>query len=204
MGGGRLVTSLLCIDPGSERNACVALELRGNRALYLRGGIYELGDPAFAYEGRHLILELLDERLYAFNQGRVKEMVRTARMEGQLLALARAAGIEPMTCSAGEARGELCRAANASDAQVALVVEALVEGAPRDMRKADRQHVYDACLYGLVGLTRLGARFKLPPEAERALHVLRAQERAKAAAKGKATKAARALPSAMLAKARAR
>lgn len=185
-------TTIQALDPGSVKLGAALLGFEpGKPVIYLGGGNYELGDPALVIAGPHLILEVLDENLYAFNQARVREMVLTARMEGQLLGLARAAGIEPMTTTAGEARGDLCRSANASDKQVAIVVEALIEGVPKHLPKKERVHIYDACLYGLVGFMRLGARFKLPPAAEMALHSLREQERAKAAAKGKATKAAR-------------
>ena len=186
---------ILALDPGSEECGGAVLHHDQGRTRYVQGFH---GD--FAKVGLHatadwngdcdaLILELIEG--YAFNAARVADMVKTARHEGIILGIAQAANMKPMTTTASEARGLLCRAKNASDAQVAIVVEALVAGAPKHLRKVDRQHIYDACLYGLVGLMRLGARFKLPPAAEAALHIQREKERAAASAKGKATKAAR-------------
>jgi hypothetical protein len=57
------------------------------------------------------------------------------------------------------------------------------------MRKAERQHVYDACLYGCYALVKRGARLTLSSSAELALITQRAADHAKAAAKGKRTKA---------------
>ena len=186
---------ILAVDPGSIRHAVVVLNCDASqRVSYGGGAIYDLesvqlGEPAIAS-----IIETIEG--YAFKGGaaRVKDMVLTARNEGRIIErIIRARGPfpPPMTCSAGEARGALCRSGNASDAQVAIVVEALVHGAPKEMRKVDRQHIYDACLYGLYGLTKLGIALRLPPAAEAALHVQRERERAAASAKGKATKARR-------------
>ncbi len=185
------VKTILALDPGSRLVGAALLYWDGSRVSYLRGGHYELGDEALALDGaQYVILETLAG--YAYSLARVKDMVLTARMEGEIIGLARGAGIMPLTISAGEARGLVCASPAASNEQIAIVVEALIEGAPKSLRKAGRQHIYDACLYGLAGLIRLGVRLTLPDAAMTALHVRRSEERAKSSAKSKATKAKRA------------
>lgn len=185
---------VLAIDPGSHTHACVRLLFEPPSTITLLDfSLCELGGviPFIAkYDGWDLaIIETIEG--YAFNPARVKDMVLTARNEGRIIEQLYSAGLLPMTCSAGEARGALGRSAQMSDKQVAIVVEGLVKGAPTTMRKAERQHVYDACLYGCYGLVKRGARLTLSSSAELALMRLRAEERAMAAAKGKRTKAKR-------------
>lgn len=182
----------LVIDPGSHTHACVRLRFDApSTVTFLDFSLCELGGviPFIAKYDRWdlAILEVIEG--YAFNPARVKDMVLTARNEGRIIEQLYSAGLPPMTCSAGEARGALGRSAQMSDKQVAIVIEGLVKGAPTAMRKVDRQHVYDACLYGCYGLVKRGARLTLSSSAELALMKQRAEERAKSAVKGKRTKA---------------
>jgi hypothetical protein len=184
----------LAIDPGSHTHACARLRFDAPSTItFLDFSLCDLGGviPFIAkHDGWDLAtLEVIEG--YAFNPARVKDMVLTARNEGRIIEQLYGAGFPPVTCSAGEARGHLGRSAQMSDKQVAIVVEDLVKGAPTAMRKAERQHVYDACIYGCYGLVKRGARLTLSSSAELALMKQRAEERAKSAAKGKRTKAKR-------------
>lgn len=183
---------VLAIDPGSHAQACVRLRFDApSTVTFLDFSLCELSGviPFVAkHDGWDLaILEVIEG--YAFNPARVKDMVLTARNEGRIIEQLYSAGLPPMTCSAGEARGHLGRSAQMSDKQVSIVVEGLVKGAPAAMRKVERQHVYDACLYGCYGLVKRGARLTLSSSAELALITQRGADHAKAAAKGKRTKA---------------
>jgi len=185
---------VLAIDPGSHLQACVRLRFDAPSTItFLDFSLCELGGviPFIAkHDGWDLaILETIEG--YAFNPARVKDMVLTARSEGRIIEQLYSAGLPPLACSAGEARGHLGRSAQMSDKQVAIVVEGLVNGARTDMRKVDRQHVYDACLYGCYGLVKRGARLTLSSSAELALIKQRGEDHAKAAAKGEKTKAKR-------------
>jgi len=184
----------LAIDPGSAQQSCVRLRFEPPSAVtFLDYSLCELGGviPFIAkHDGWDLaIIEIIEG--YAFNPARVKDMVLTPRNEGRIIEQLYGAGLPPVTCSAGEARGALGRSAQMSDKQVAIVVEALVKGAPTAMRKAERQHVYDASLYGCYGLVKRGARLTLSSSAELALIKQRGADHTKAAAKGKKTKAKR-------------
>lgn len=185
---------VLAIDPGSTIQACVRLRFDPpSTVTFLDFSLCELSGvlPFVAkHDGWDLaILEVIEG--YAFNPARVKDMVLTARNEGRVIEQLYSAGLPPMTCSAGEARGHLGRSAQMSDKQVAVVVEALVKGAPTAMRKVDQKHVYDAGLYGCYGLVKGGARITLSSSAELALMKQRDADHAKAAAKGKRTRAKR-------------
>ena len=184
----------LVIDPGSHTHACVRLRFDApSTVTFLDFSLCELGGviPFIAkYDGWDLaIIETIEG--YAFNPARVKDMVLTARNEGRIIEQLYSAGLPPLTCSAGEARGHLGRSAQMSDKQVSIVVEGLVKGAPTTMRKVDRQHVYDACLYGCYGLVKRGARLTLSSNAELALIQQRGADHAKASEKRKRTKAKR-------------
>lgn len=120
---------------------------------------------------------------YAYDAKRVQALLETTRIEGDLKRLARSLGITPFFVTCKAARGLLCRAETASDAQVAIVVEALVHGAPKHLAKDRRQHIYDAALYGLGALWRRGVRLTLSPEAETELFRQQAADKAARAQK---------------------
>lgn len=185
------MTRILCIDPGSTHHGVAVLDWDGKRVSYVRGGyVVSLNELYAEYFGEPYdatILEVIEG--YAFNPARVKDMVLTARNEGRLIQTLYSFGSAPMQFSAGTTRGHLCRSEHASDKQVAAVVEDLVVNAPVKMRKAERKHIYDACLYGCYGLVQLGARLKLSPDGEAALLKARGADQLKANAKRAKTKA---------------
>jgi hypothetical protein len=189
------MTRILCIDPGSTNHGASVLDWDGTRVSYVRGGhavgLGALHNEYFGEPYDSTILEVIEG--YAFrNCGfKVKDMVLTARNEGRIIEMLDAVGTPPMQFSAGTMRGHFCRSEHASDKQVAAVVEDLVQNAPVAMRKAERKHVYDACLYGCYGLVQLGARLKLSPDGEAALLKARGADQLKANAKRAKTKAKR-------------
>lgn len=182
---------LFCVDPGSAVQAVVVLYEFSGVVSYASGALLSIADFHNALDQPYdaAILEIIEG--YAYNQARVSNMVLTARNEGRIIEKLYGAFLTPQTCTAGEARGHFCRSAQASDAQVAAVVEDIVKGAPVALRKVDRQHLYDACLYGLFLLHRLGVRLTLSAAGDRALFEARTADHAKASAKCKRTKAAR-------------
>lgn len=185
------MTRVLAIDPGSEQQAVVVLDEFSGIVHYKIGSLVSLADfhSALGQEYDAAILEIISG--VAYHTARVPNMVLTARNEGRMIEKLNSAGPAPMTCTAGEARGHFCRSAQASDAQVAAVVEDLVKGAPVALRKADRQHLYDACLYGLFALHKRGVRLTLSWCGEQLLLKARTADHAKASAKRSRTKAGR-------------
>ena len=183
------MTRILAIDPGSAQHAVVVLSEAAGIVTYESGALVSLNDFHAAlgqsYDGA--ILEIIEG--YAYKPARVANMVLTARNEGRMIEQIYAACCVPQTCTAGEARGEFCRSKQASDEQVATVVGDLVRGAPMSLPKKERQHLMDACLYGLLLLRRRTVRLTLSAAGERALLMARSADHARAAAKGARTKA---------------
>lgn len=146
---------------------------------------------------------------YAYDASRVSALCETTRVEGMILALAYEHGLVPLEIPAGDGsapvkapdaplpaqaeaarrriegwRAELCHTPQASDEQIAIVVEGLVgyEGAP--IRARERPHVYDAAGLAIVAIHRhLGRRVRLPAAVETALYRQQQAERAERAAK---------------------
>lgn len=89
-------------------------------------------------------------------------------------------------------RGELCHDSTASDAQIALVVDEMVNGAAARIEllpKEQREHVRDSLGLAFVAAHRhLGLRVKLPPFLEAALWRLQQQEEQQRAAEKAAAK----------------
>lgn len=182
---------ILGIDPGSLKHAIVLLEHDNGCVLYRTSEIGDLGMIEGWLHGTYdaAITETINGVAYSLS--RSADLIETARNEGRIIEKIHTSLLTPMTCTAAQARGHFCRSAQASDAQIAIAVEALVKDAPTTMRKVDRKHIYDAILYGLFGLHLLGVRLTLPPSAEFAVGKRRYEERARSAAKVKITKVKR-------------
>ena len=180
---------IIGVDPGTIRHSVVLLEYDAGAVHYRAGKLGDLGMVEAWLLGTYdaAITECIKGGAYTL--ARSEDLIATARNEGRIIEMGRHVGYELMTCSAAQARGFFCGSAQASDAQIAIVVEAIVKDAPVDMLKVDRKHVYDAILYGLFGLHLLSIRLTLPASATFAVGKRRYEERAKSAAKGKRTKA---------------
>jgi len=189
-------------------HAKLALELgpTGGRLYFVRGGRrapergWLLGELAvLKAEGGAFAVEVMVGGRF---RGRKTEWLnQTAEMQGWLCSVAQEAGIEPQRIPAGDGpkpkprkatkrrpapppeprvmgwRRDLCGDSMASDEQIAIVVEGIVGGI-REIRKTDREHMYDAIGLACVVLARrLGIKIKLPRAVQTALWMQQQKER---------------------------
>ena len=119
---------------------------------------------------------------YAFNPSRVKHLVETARNEGRLERALQDCSL--LVFSAREARSTFCRTPRASDAQVRLVVDDVLDIQVK-IKAAIRAHVYDAALVAMLSMRANGVHIELSQDAEARLVGLQALENEKRNAKRK-------------------
>jgi len=75
-------------------------------------------------------------------------------------------------------RAELCHTPWASDAQIRIVVEGIVQGDGKKRTAEEEEHLYDAIGVGIVAICRhLDLRIRLPPSVETALWKQQAAEK---------------------------
>jgi hypothetical protein len=129
------------------------------------------------------------ERLigFAYEAKRVQALIETARQEGHVEELASHGPYRLVRgASAAEVRGWLCRAPQASDEQVRVVVEGLAPTRPA-MLAVDRPHIYDAAAVALFAMhEHLGRRLVLSSALERALFDQQQKDQSSRAAKREA------------------
>lgn len=184
------ITLALGVDPGATRTAFATIRLDPDGWMNLDHGAYLDNDS----DAARFLLTNTHQRLgtvametivgYAYEAHRVQALIETARFEGRLLEFLRILGARHVVYPARTVRGELCRSATASDAQVRAVVEGLTRKGRPTLTAEARVHVYDAALQGIYAIAKsLPYGWRMPPAIEAAVHQLREEERGKRAEK---------------------
>jgi Holliday junction resolvasome RuvABC endonuclease subunit len=170
-----IVARALGIDPGPTRTAVAVVVVDASGRFAIELGMHVMShDPWLRAVMRDVARRggtAAQEGLvgYAYEAKRVQALVETARAEGRFLEAAAAAELPITEIGAREWRGELCRAENASDEQIRIVVEGLCVTRPT-LRADARAHVYDAAGVAIVHLARrFRRRIALPSRVEIAL-----------------------------------
>ncbi len=174
----------LAFDAGASRTGIAWVRVDEHGWFHVALGHHLLNDDRYllaiiADAGRRGAMFASETLIgWAYQACRVQGLVETARAEGRLLELARAAGGEPVKLAAKDWRGELCRSGTASNEQIRIVVEGLCKTMPTLPCRA-REHVLDAAGLGIVAIARAhGRSVRLPPAVSVALFHQQAVEKA--------------------------
>lgn len=156
--GARL--HVLAVDPGPTWMGWAVLQVDhrpGVRCTYLRGGHAPCDRVAFSavlqnerMEAAHtcdLLVTVETPAGYAFQPGRVPQLLRTAWVAGGMAWLAETMGHRVIVATAQQVRKVLAGKANADDSLVEMTVRGQVFGAPA----TKNDHVNDALAVGVLG-----------------------------------------------------
>lgn len=166
---------VLGIDPGPSTWGWAALDVAydpGVRITYRRGGVSEANPGALLgllQTFAPVVAGVETPAGFAFEPGRVPQLLRTARSAGGAVWLLETRGVRVVEATAQQTRKMLVGKANANDDAVALCVRGNVFGVPIPIN----DHVADAVMVGVVAAWVAAGKAVLPaPRPKRARRVV--------------------------------
>jgi hypothetical protein len=190
-GSGEGIVIALGFDPGPTYSGIARVVYEGGQFRITYGAHLDNSTDAWRHwvsvtqrEGGIVALESIHG--YAYEAKRVQALNETTRQEGRIEERAKVIGVQLIPLPAGKVRGVLCRAPNASDEQIRVVIEGITAARPHVLAE-QRAHIWDAAGAAIVAIVeRLKLPLRLPGAVELALLQQKEADKVKRSAKREA------------------